>query len=158
MRENKLTEMQELFVLHFTTTPGAIANASEAARRAGYSAKTAAEQGAQLLKKPHVRAAVTEANRQQISGVMATKASALLERLVDDETASHRIRLDAAKTILDRAGFVPPKASEPEVVAEEKPVETMTIPELEAFIRKGEAAIAAAQAPIRTRSCVPGSM
>ena len=45
MRDNKLTDMQALFVLHFTSTHGAIGNASEAARRAGYSEKTAAEQG-----------------------------------------------------------------------------------------------------------------
>lgn len=139
MRETKLTEMQQLFVLHFTATQGAIGNASEAARRAGYSEKTAGEQGRQLLEKPHVYAAITEANRRQISGSMATKAAALLERLVDDEAVSSRVRLEAAKTILDRAGYVAPKA--PPEDEEEKPLEALSIDELERLVAKRAAAL-----------------
>ena len=135
MRENKLTEMQVAFVLHFTSTPGAIGNASESARRAGYSERTAAEQGRQLLDKPHVQAAITDANKAQISGAMASKATALLDRIVDDESVSLRLRFDAAKSILDRAGYVPPKAAEPGEGGD-KPLEEMSVQELEALIRR----------------------
>ena len=139
MRENKLTEMQQLFVLHFTTAPGAIGNASEAARRAGYSDKTAAEQGRQLLDKPHVQTAIVGATRRQISATMATKAAALLEHFIEDEKVSARVRLEAAKTILDRAGYIAPKAPLEEENLDEKPLHEMSIYQLERFIAEKEA-------------------
>lgn len=141
MRQNKLTDMQELFVLHFTSTEGVIGNASAAARRAGYSEKTAAEQGRQLLQKPHVQAAVKHANERNISGTTATKAAALLDLFIDDVTLPPRVRLDAAKTVLDRAGYIPPKAAAQED-EDDKPMEEWTIEELEAFVRRGEEAAA----------------
>jgi hypothetical protein len=49
---------------------------------------------------------------------MAPAALVVLNDLMDDEDASPKIRLDAAKTILDRAGFVPPKASDAPTVGE----------------------------------------
>ncbi|HYF09465.1 MAG TPA: terminase small subunit [Acetobacteraceae bacterium] len=107
-----LTEPQAAFVLRFTSDPACIGNASAAARAAGYSERNAGEIGRQLLDKPHVRAAIDEAMRRQISGPMAAKASALLARVVDDETAPLKVRVEAAKTILDRAGIVPPTAFE----------------------------------------------
>ena len=141
MRDNSLTDQQRQFVVAFTSDPGAIGNASEAARRAGYSEKSARELGRQLLDKPHVLEAIHDANRRQISGVMATKATALLERVVDDEAQPMKLRVDAAKTILDRAGYVPPKAAEHETPGDRKPVAEMTEAELEAFIRRGEEAM-----------------
>ncbi|MES2292005.1 MAG: terminase small subunit [Pseudomonadota bacterium] len=104
--ERKLNEQQQDFVLHYTSTPGAIGNGSEAARRAGYSEKSAAELARQLLEKPHVRNAIFDANRAAISGRLCTKAVNILERVLDDESASLKVRVDAAKTVLDRAGFV----------------------------------------------------
>ena len=100
-----LTPQQADFVLHYTSTPGAIGNASESARRAGYSEASARELGRQLLDKPHVRAAVDEANRQAVSGRLTTKAVALLERVIEDEAAPMKVRVDAAKAVLDRAGW-----------------------------------------------------
>lgn len=138
MRENTLTEKQQLFVLHFTSTPGAIGNASEAARRAGYSEKSAGEIGRQLLDKPHVMAAIEDANRRQISSTAATKATDLLVSFVEDETVSARVRLEAAKTILDRAGYIPPKAAAP-AEDEHKPMSEMTLEELDAIIAKNKA-------------------
>ena len=100
-----LTEQQVAFVLHFTSTPDAIGNASESARRAGYSQRSAAELGHQLLEKPHVQDAIREANKRQISGKIAAKSIALLSRVIDDEAVSMKVRVDAARTILDRAGY-----------------------------------------------------
>lgn len=137
MREIRLTEMQRSFVLHFTGTEGAIGHATKAALLAGYSENSAAEQGSQLLQKPHILEAIREANRQAITGRMATKSAALLERIVDDETVSDRIRLDAAKTILDRAGYIPPKATDPDDDSN-KPMEEMSYDELMALVRRAE--------------------
>ena len=100
-----LTEMQEAFVLTFTSAPGAIGNASEAARQAGFSPHTAREQGRQLLHKPHVQAALRDANQKLLSGQIATKAVAHLEKVIDDESAPIKVRVEAAKTVLDRGGF-----------------------------------------------------
>lgn len=134
-----LTDMQARFVLEFTSGPGSIGNASESARRAGYSEKSAAEQGRQLLEKPHIIAAIDDALRVSISSNLAAKAVAVLETVLDDEEAHPKLRVEAAKTILDRAGFIAPKASEPEAPFDGKPLHEMTITELQEFIDRGEA-------------------
>ena len=144
MRTVELTEQQRAFVAHFTSTPGAIGNAAAAARMAGYSERCAREIGRQLLDKPHVRKAIDEANRQSISGTLATKAVGLLERVIDDEDAPLKVRVEAAKTILDRAGIVQPSVSERVAAGDGKLLSEMSVNELEAFIRAGQA-IAAQQ-------------
>ena len=79
--------------------------------------------------------------------MLATAGLGVIEGILNgDIEAKAPARLDAAKLALSLAGHVAPKASEPEPT-DEKPLETMTIPELEAFIRRGEASIAAAKAP-----------
>lgn len=58
-------------------------NASGAARRAGYSAHTATEQGCELLSKPHVQAqvALAEAERAERTQITAEKALVEIARL-----------------------------------------------------------------------------
>lgn len=56
MTERKLTPKQERFVEEYLID----LNATQAATRAGYSAKTAEQQGYQLLQKPSVQAALEE--------------------------------------------------------------------------------------------------
>jgi terminase small subunit-like protein len=133
----RLTEAQQRFVVAYTTGEGAIGNASEAARRAGYSVHTAGEIGGQLLRKQHVIDAIREANKEQISGKMATKAIALLGRVIDDESVPMKTRVDAARTILDRAGFcalqAPPKKLHDKSMAE------MTADELRETMRLARA-------------------
>lgn len=143
MRTVVVTDQQGAFVNHFTSTPGAIGNASAAARLAGYSEKHSAEMGRQLLGKAHVRKAIDDANRQSISGTIATKAVALLERVIDDESAPLKVRVEAAKTILDRAGIVPPSVTERDRAGNEhkKPLSEMTIDELDIFIRASQVVI-----------------
>lgn len=108
----RLTDMQAAFVVAFTTVPNAIGNAAASARLAGYSENSAKELGRRLVDLPHVQAAIREANQQQISGQMATKAIALLGRVIEDESVPMKTRVDAARTILDRAGYsaLPPAA------------------------------------------------
>src|SRR4051794_20051659 len=107
-----LTEMQSKFVLMITSDAACIGKPKEAALAAGYSPETAHIQCFQLLSKPHIQSAITEANRRQISGPLATKAVQFLGRIIDDEGAPKGVRLDAAKTILDRAGIVGAMAGE----------------------------------------------
>ncbi|MEZ5825232.1 MAG: terminase small subunit [Geminicoccaceae bacterium] len=129
----KLTQQQQQFVVEYTSGLGAIGNASEAARRAGYSERSAAELGRQLLEKPHVRAAIDEAFKGQISGALAAKAVGVLSGILDDESAPVKVRLDAAKTVLDRAGLgAKPVVAEPE--AQEDPLEDFSVNELELLL------------------------
>jgi hypothetical protein len=100
-----LTDLQQRLVIAYTSDPDCVGKVKEAAIAAGYSPKTAHEIGRQALALPHVKAAIMRANYEQISGPAATKAVALLERVIDDESLQLRIRVDAAKTILDRAGL-----------------------------------------------------
>ena len=131
------TEMQSLFVIEFTSGAGAIGNASEAARRAGYSEASAHEIGRQLLEKPHIRAAIEKANRDQLSGPASTKAIALLERVIDDEAQPIKVRVDAAKAILDRGGFSTPRAEGfGPGKNDSKPLSAMSQEELAAYVER----------------------
>ena len=100
-----LTDMQAAFVVAFTTAPGAIGNATASAKRAGYAETSARDLGRRLVALPHVQDAIRAANQQQISGALATKSIALLARVLEDEGVSMKVRVDAARTILDRAGY-----------------------------------------------------
>lgn len=107
-----LTEKQAAFVLAFTSEAGTVGNGAESARRAGYAPKHVRVQAQQLLALPHVKTAIDAANRAALSGRISTKSIALLERVVDDEAQPMKLRVEAAKTVLDRGGFGPPTASE----------------------------------------------
>jgi len=144
-----LTSQQEAFVLHYTSTPGAIGNGAEAARRAGYSERSAAELARQLLDKPHVRDAVSFANRMAISGRLASKSVALLEQVLDDDQAPLRVKVEAAKTVLDRAGITCTIAERDD--AEDRVMKSMselTREELEEIVRAGKAFIEEARTSI----------
>jgi phage terminase small subunit len=132
----ELTEKQASFVVAYTSAPDALGNASAAARIAGYSVTSAGEIGRQLLEKPHIIAAVRQAFHDQISLSLAGKAVRFLEVLVDDEAAPKKVRLDAAKTILDRAGI----AAKPIQPADDQPksLKEMSIEELRELIREAE--------------------
>lgn len=115
---DRMTPMQEAFVVAYTTDPGAIGNAAEAARRAGYSTRSARELGRRLVDTPHVRAAIDQANRNKISGPIATLAIDVLEGILRDPDASRKDRAAVAFGLLDRGGFAPATAGERKAAAE----------------------------------------
>lgn len=119
----KLTEKQRRFVDYYVET----GNASEAARRAGYSKKTAGWIGQENLQKPTIKAAV-DARLRELEGKRIAKADEVMqfltstlrgevkeERVVVEGTGegrsdariikvqvSARDRLEAAKSLLKR--------------------------------------------------------
>lgn len=107
MRE--LTEQQAAFVAAYVAGGG---NATEAVKAAGYSQTSARQIGSTLLGKPHVAEAIRREQQRVIESELASKAVGVLRQLINDETASHKVRLDTAKTILDRAGHIAPKAED----------------------------------------------
>jgi hypothetical protein len=130
-----LTAMQRAFVTEYTSGQGCVGNGTEAARRAGYTAKYPSECARQLLQKPHIREAIERENREAISGRISTKAVALLERTIDDESAPLKIRVQASLGVLDRGGYTPPSAFEKAAAFaarehRDKPLHMMTHAEL----------------------------
>jgi len=98
-----LTAKQERFVGEYLID----LNATQAAIRAGYSEKTAEQQGSRLLSNAKVRAAIMDA-KQERSETTKIDAAWLLTRLADEATA------DLAD-ILDEAGAVRPVAEWPPI-------------------------------------------
>ena len=149
-RHQELTEKQREFVIHFTQPGRGFSNAAEAARMAGYeSDRNAGQIGRDLLEKPHVLAAIDLVNRRQMGGSLATKAVQVLENALTMPDVPWRVRVDAAKTVLDRAGIVSQaarQAAESEKAADDKPLSEMTRAELEEVVRKGAAVLQAAKA------------
>lgn len=143
----RLTELQAKFVYAFTNIEGCIGNASAAARHAGYSEESARVVGYQLLHKAHVLAAIDRANRELIGGELASKAVNVLKKIIDDPKAPDKLKLEAAKTILDRAGLIAPKAPEAPDLTDKDTTE-MTMAELQAAIRKIDAEIERTKAEV----------
>lgn len=73
-----LTPKQTAFVHHYVATH----NASQAARQAGYSPRTAGVQGYSLLKRPHIAAAIEE-REAKLADELGLTAQWALDRLAD---------------------------------------------------------------------------
>jgi phage terminase small subunit len=88
-----LNDRQRLFVKYYIGT----LNATESAKRAGYSPKTAAEIGYELLNKPHIAEAVEKGVEKKMS-----KADISAERILDELASIAFLtpeQLDALKSI-----------------------------------------------------------
>lgn len=101
----ELTAMQAEFVRHVSLG----LEPSQAVTLSGYSSAKVHARAHDLLHAPHVLAAIhTEIRNKLVAG--APIALAVIERLIKDDTTPPKIRLDAAKTLLDRAGHIAPRA------------------------------------------------
>jgi hypothetical protein len=99
-----LTPLQAAFVREFVEGSQ---DPHDSALAAGYSEGTARCAGRQLLQHPVITQAIAlEVRRRFVTS--APLALRIVEWLMEN-SPSHKVRLDAAKTILDRAGHVPPR-------------------------------------------------
>lgn len=80
-------------------------NAKRAAVAAGYTEDAAVVMCRRMLNYPAVQIAIRQAQMKYIGGELVNKALAVLYQVMNDEEASTGARVDAAKTILDRAGI-----------------------------------------------------
>lgn len=136
----ELTEQQKAFVLHYTSTAGAVGNAAAAAREAGYSVKTSAEQGAQLLKKPHVQAAIDVALREAIGVSLSVKAVAVIESILDSKDASLKLKGDLAVKVIELSGLADrTQTQKAKDTGLAKPLGEQSRAELEAFVQRAMA-------------------
>ncbi len=85
---NELTPRQRSFAEAYA----ACGNASEAARKAGYSIRTAPSQGARLLKNAHVSARIT-----QLQAEAAARAEIEIDDVIDMLLASYKDAKDAGQ-------------------------------------------------------------
>jgi phage terminase small subunit len=112
-----------------------IGEATAAAIAAGYSAATARVASTQILSLPHIALAISRAARLRLARGVPLALNTL-EYLVE-KAVSEKVRLDASKALLDRAGIVPPKAQEnPNGI--EKPLHEMSMDELRAMANRLE--------------------
>lgn len=99
---NKNTDMQKRFAVEYASNGG---NATQAAKEAGYSDKSAHEIGRQLLEKPHVHEMVLkELNRLRYrSGVAGLNA---LMQIAEDQKAPANARVSAARALCEHCGIL----------------------------------------------------
>jgi len=107
--ERLLTDKQVAFAREYIIDY----NATQAAKRSGYSEKTAYAQGSKLLKKAEIKEALAknlkeqeELLRQRFS-TDAIEARKIMFNIMKDNDSPPAVRLSAAKDFLDRAGFKP---------------------------------------------------
>lgn len=97
-----LTEQQSAFVLHYVIGGG---NATAAAIAAGYSERTAREQGYQLLRKSHIREAVHRELMRQRTRSGAVGLAALIQ-IAEDAKAPAAARVAACRALMEHAGLI----------------------------------------------------
>lgn len=129
----KLTQQQAAFVVEYVANG---ANASQAARAAGFSENSIHQAAYKLLNKSHVQAAIRAEQHRLIDGPLCTLALGVLKSILLDEDAPTGARVDAAKTVLDRGGIAARKTGEDSL---HKALSEMTLDELNEFIASQEA-------------------
>lgn len=100
---------------------------TKAATLAGYGSE--GRNGPRMLAEKSIQDAIRSHLLGRISGELAPKAVEILAGILDDPTATPKIRLDAARAILDRAGYIAPKAQDADR-AGEKALHELTREEL----------------------------
>lgn len=107
MNENKLNNKQKKFVENYLKT----FNATKSAKNAGYSEKTAAEQGYRLLRNVQIAEAINEELGEiyeKQKKVLIRAADSAINALIDTvENGKGLARVQAANSVLDRAGHKP---------------------------------------------------
>lgn len=134
MRNDKLTEKQQAFVMALVTRA---CTATQAAVDAGFSAVSARQQASNLLSLKHVQEGIRAAQFQLLNSNLANVALATLHEVMTDKTAPAGARVTAAVATLERSGLH--HDIEAKNIAEvNKSLNAMSREELEALIRASE--------------------
>ncbi len=78
-----------------------------------------------------------QALKDHLATELAPKAIHILDLIMSDTAMPARVRVDAAKTILDRAGFTPAAVAADAPPADESDMSQWTIEQLHAFVAEG---------------------
>ncbi|MFO1158055.1 MAG: terminase small subunit [Reyranellaceae bacterium] len=106
MRE--LTEQQKIFCREYASNGG---NGADAARKAGFSERSAGKYAYQLLEKTHVLAAVQREQRRAFTELASIALGQVRALLLDGKTPVNA-RIELAKMSFDRAGLAAIPAEE----------------------------------------------
>lgn len=131
-QNRELTNSQETFVELLAAGVGR----DLAAAGAGYGQCAAYS----MLNTPAVTQAIARRMRATLQNDAAPLAIKVLMQLTRDETVHAAIRRSAARDLLDRAGYVPPKAADADV--SDKSIAAMPADELAALVNKLEGELA----------------
>ena len=129
--------MQRNFVRCYVNNGG---NGSQAARDAGYSVWRSDAHAWELLKKPHVRAAIWLEREKVIKCNLASLGALTMRQLMQDDDTPAHVRFQAARWSLEAAGHVAAQKSLGLPTAD-KALGEMTIAELEEFTKTGTKAL-----------------
>lgn len=135
--DSNVTEMQRAYAAAYVTNG---AQEEKAAISAGYSKATARSIGWKLARNPAVMALIRREQTLQLVNKGATIAIETLIDVMRDKKTSGAVRVEASKTMLDRAGHISKAQVKPESSGP-KALNDMTIDELDAFIAGGAKAI-----------------
>ncbi|MBB4017594.1 phage terminase small subunit [Chelatococcus caeni] len=117
-----MTEKQRIFVERV----GAGDTPQAAAKMAGYSSHQ--QEGWRNLQSPVVQIALRQEMQRRLA-VAAPLALKVLVDILESPKAQHRDKVAAAKTVLDRAGFIAPAATKP-TNSDDKPLHEASTAEL----------------------------
>lgn len=129
-------------------------NAKQAALDAGYSESTAKTVRTALLASSHIAWAVAVAVRQALADA-APMALRTLKHLAEN-AESEKTRAECAKALLDRAGYVAPRATA-EKPAGDKPLHEQSTNELQTLAARLEDELAGRAKPLSGAAVVPDS-
>mgnify|MGYP000870139300 CR=1 FL=1 len=93
----------------------------EAYKLAGYTGPQPV--ASRLTRHPAVSAAIRAEMVRRLQDEDAPAARKLLRRFLEDEQCDKKLRVDCAKTLLSRGGYVEPKAAEPAAPGTKEPSE-----------------------------------
>ncbi len=123
---DELTAQQRAFIASYVSC----GNATLAAAHSGYD-HTAPSR---LLRSPVIMRAIQAETRRRLFIEHGPAAIGFLARTMDDSNIPVKLRIECAKTLADRGGLIPPKASENNAL-EEKAENELTAEELKERIR-----------------------
>lgn len=124
----ELTDIQSTFVRHLVLTG---CTPTEAARHAGYA--HAAQRATELVRKPHIVAAIREEQSRILDGDLTNVAMRTLKEVMENPKSPASARVAASRAVLEASGHF---RRDRETLIEDKDPLDMTTQELEAFIRK----------------------
>jgi len=124
----ELTDIQSAFVRHLVLTG---CTPTEAARHAGYT--HAAQRATELVRKPHIVAAIREEQSRALDGDLTNVALRTLKEIMQSKKSPASARVAASRAVLEASGYF---RRDKEMLIEDKDPLDMSAQELEAFIQK----------------------
>jgi hypothetical protein len=146
----KLTDMQEKYV------DGILAGLrpADAMRAAGYSERMAKEPTL-MLRSSIIAAAIKLAVTQRLLSEGLPLAYSVLCELARSPNEPGAVRRAAARDLMDRAGFVAPKAIDAASAGADKPLSEMSSDELRGLVDKLESELGARALPVNAQPLSP---